>query len=74
MEKLLSLRAERQRREARRETFTTPELVNTPRSIVMIMMMLCRGDLKLLSPIFWTLIMMVMRILIVVMMLIHMDA
>ena len=34
MEKLLSLRAERQRREARRETFTTPELVNTQRSIL----------------------------------------
>ena len=34
MEKLLSLRAERRRREARRETFTTPELVTTQRSIL----------------------------------------
>ena len=34
MEKLLSLRAERRRREARRETFTTPELVTTRRSIL----------------------------------------
>ena len=34
MEKLLSLRAERQRREARRETFTTPKLVTTLQSIL----------------------------------------
>ena len=34
MEKLLSLRAERRRREARRETFTTPGLVTTRRSIL----------------------------------------
>ena len=34
MEKLLSLRAERQRREARRETFTTPKLVTTQQSIL----------------------------------------
>ena len=34
MEKLLSLRAERQRREARRETFTTPKLVTIWRSIL----------------------------------------
>ena len=34
MKKLLSLRAERRRREARRETITTPELVTTRRSIL----------------------------------------
>ena len=34
MEKLLSLRAERRRREARRETFTTPKLVTNQRSIL----------------------------------------
>ena len=34
MEKLLSLRAERRRREARRETFTTPEMVTTRWSIL----------------------------------------
>ena len=34
MEKLLSLRAERRRREARRETFTTPKMVTTRRSIL----------------------------------------
>ena len=31
---VISLRAERRRREARRETFTTPELVTTRRSIL----------------------------------------
>ena len=34
MEKSLSLRAERRRREARRETFTTPKMVTTRRSIL----------------------------------------
>ena len=34
MPKLLSLRAERRRREARRETFTTPEMVTTRRSFL----------------------------------------
>ena len=34
IKKLLSLRAERRRREARRETFTTPEMVTTRRSIL----------------------------------------
>ena len=36
MEKMekLSLRAERRRRKAKRETFTTPELVTTQRSIL----------------------------------------
>ena len=34
MEKLLSPRAERRRREAKRETFTTPKLVTTRRSIL----------------------------------------